>query len=256
MGVKGAGWATVLSQFIVWMIFLYKFIIREEMMSLHLQEFKFDWKITKRIFQFGFPAAIESALFSVFAMVIAKMVAVYGAVAIAVQSIGSQIEALSWLSSRGLSSALCSFIGQNYGAGQFRRLKTGYRYTMIIGGILGITVSMLFLILGEEIFRLFLSDPESVRLGYLYLKILAVSQVFMIFEITSQGAFYGIGKSIPPSLTGVLFTGLRIPIAFVMSSVLSLGLSGIWWTISLTSVIKGIVLPAWLLTVFKKIKMK
>jgi len=253
MGVSGAAWATVLSQFVVWTIFVYRFIIRQEMMNLHLRKFIFDWKISKRIFQAGIPVAAESALFSVFAMVLAKMVATFGAIAIAVQSIGSQIEALSWMTSQGFSTALGSFTGQNFGAGKFYRFKAGYRYTMMIGAILGISVSLLFLLFGENIFSIFLNAPESIKLGGLYLKIIAVSQVFMIFEITSRGAFNGISKPIPPSLTGILFTGLRIPIAFFASTILLFGLSGIWWTISLTSVVKGIILPIWLIFVFKNL---
>lgn len=254
MEVKGAAWATLCSQAVVWLIFVYRFLIRQEMMKLHLRKFKFNAKISKRIFQLGIPAACESALFSVFAMILAKIAAVFGAVAIAVQSIGSQIEALSWMTSQGFATALGSFTGQNYGAGRWDRIKTGYRYTMLIGLILGVSVSALFLIFGENIFSFFLSEPESAQLGGVYLKILAVSQVFMIFEITTRGVFNGIGRTIPPSLTGIVFTGLRIPVALWLSSLPALGLLGVWWSVSLTSVVKGIILPVWLLFVLRKQK--
>ena len=252
MGVSGAAWATVLAQITVWLIFFYHLIIRQEMTKLHLKKFQFDWKISKRIFKLGLPVALESALFSIFAMILAKMVAFYGAVAIAVQSIGSQIEAISWMTSHGFATALGSFTGQNYGAGKRDRIKAGYKYTMMIGGILGIIVSLLFLLFGENIFSVFLNDPESVRLGAVYLKILAVSQIFMIFEITTRGSFNGIGKPNPPSLTGIIFTGSRIPVAAWLSAFPAIGLFGIWWAISLTSVVKGTFLPVWLMKVLRE----
>ena len=253
LGVKGAAWATVASQTIVWLIFVYRFLIRQEMMKLHLRKFKFDWQISKRIFKLGIPVASESALFSVFAMVLAKITALFGAVAIAVQSIGSQIESLSWMTSQGFATALGSFTGQNYGARRWDRIRKGYGYTMLIGGILGLSVSALFLLFGEEIFSIFLDQPESIYLGGVYLKILAISQIFMIFEISTRGAFNGIGRTIPPSLTGIIFTGSRIPLAFWLSSIPTLGLFGVWWSITLSSVVKGIVLPVWLLIIFRGI---
>jgi putative MATE family efflux protein len=252
LGVKGAAWATIFSQAVVWIIFVSRFLIRQEMMPLHLRKFRLDWQITLRIFKLGIPVASESALFSVFAMFLAKITALFGALAIAVQSIGSQIEALSWMTSNGLATALGSFTGQNYGAGRWNRIKSGYRYALLIGAVLGVSVSVFFVLLGETVFSYFLSSPEAVRLGGLYLKILAVSQVFMIFEITTRGVFNGIGRTIPPSLTGIVFTGSRIPLAMWLSSFPALGLLGIWWAISLSSVVKGTVLPAWLLSVFKK----
>jgi len=252
MGVAGAAWATVIAQSAVWLIFVYRLIIRSEMMNIHLKNFRFDLKISKRIFKLGIPVAFESTFFSLIAMMLTKMMATFGAIAVAVQTIGAQIEALSWMTTNGFSTALGSFTGQNFGAKKWDRIKTGYRYSMTIGACLGVCVTLLFLLFGENIFSLFLKETESVRLGGFYLKILAVSQIFMIFEIITRGSFNGIGKTIPPSITGIIFTGSRIPLAMLLCSIPALGLLGIWWAITLTSVVKGTLLPVWLLTIFRK----
>ncbi len=73
----------------------------------------------------------------------------------------------------------------------------------------------------------------------------------MTIEIATQGAFNGIGRTIPPSFVGILFNGLRIPASLILSST-SLGLNGIWWSISISSVFKGIVLVFWYIVVLKK----
>lgn len=65
----------------------------------------------------------------------------------------------------------------------------------------------------------------------------------MCIEITTAGAFNGLGKTVPPSLNGIVFNTLRIPGAILLSA--GLGLSGVWWSISLSSVMKGIVLASW-----------
>jgi len=67
----------------------------------------------------------------------------------------------------------------------------------------------------------------------------------MCLEIGTAGAFNGLGKTIPPSIVGVSMNFMRIPIAIVLANHTSLGLSGVWWSISVTGIIKGIILSIW-----------
>ena len=64
----------------------------------------------------------------------------------------------------------------------------------------------------------------------------------MCIEITTTAIFKGIGRTYIPSSISIIFTGARIPMAMVLSSATLLGLNGIWWSISLSSVIKGVLL--------------
>ncbi len=64
----------------------------------------------------------------------------------------------------------------------------------------------------------------------------------MCIEITTAGAFNGLGKTLPPSLTSIILTGARVPAAWILSNEALLGLNGIWWSISMSSVLKGTVL--------------
>ena len=252
MGVSGAAWATFFSQLVVFSIFIYRFIICQEMVSLQLSKFNYHRQITKRIFTLGIPVAAESALFALFAIILARFVANFGAVAIAVQSIGGQIEAISWMTASGFATALGSFTGQNFGAGHWHRIRKGFYYTLFIGTLLALPVSVVFFVWGRELYSLFFSSVESQILGGTYLKILAISQLFMIYEITTRGAFNGVGRTIPPSLVGIVFTGLRIPMAFFLMHLEYFGLFGIWWAISITSVLKGSFLPLWFRRVLNK----
>lgn len=252
LGVVGAAWATFYAQMLVFLIFVYRFLGVQEMVRLRLNAFRFDAAISARIFKLGIPVAAESALFAFFAMVIARMVADFGAVAIAVQSVGGQIEAISWMTSTGFATALGSFTGQNYGAANWERIRKGYLYTLAIGSVLGLLVTLAFFLWGRSFFSFFFSDPESQKLGAMYLYILAVSQVFMIYEITTRGAFNGIGQTVPPSVTGIVFTALRIPLSWALLAFSTWGLLGIWGAISFTSLLKGTVLPLWFWLVLRK----
>jgi len=185
-------------------------------------------------------------LFTVFASLLARLVAQWGPIPIAVQKVGSQIEAISWMTASGFSTALSSFVGQNYGAGKWDRIAKGYFITIMLSGIIGILASLLLIFFAEPLFRIFIpNDPEAIRIGVTYLQILGYSQLFMCLEITSQGAFNGIGKTLPPSIVSIIFTGLRVPMAMFLSSAALLGLSGVWWSISISSIIKGLIMASW-----------
>lgn len=81
-------------------------------------------------------------------------------------------------------------------------------------------------------------------MGVDYLRILGLSQLFMCIESTSAGAFQGLGKPLPSTVTGVLGNAARIPMAIAFSATV-LGLNGIWWSISISSIAKGIVVTVW-----------
>ena len=85
--------------------------------------------------------------------------------------------------------------------------------------------------------------------------ILGFSQLFSSLEITTSGAFCGYGRTMPPSITGITLNLLRIPMALAMTAT-PLALSGIWWSISITSILRGVVLFALILIFFRHMAKK
>ena len=184
--------------------------------------------------------------FSAISMCIARMIAGWGDAAVAVQKVGSQIESISWMTAEGFSAAVNAFTAQNFGAGDRARIRKGYRISMTVIVLWGSFCNLVLFTLPGPIFRFFIPDAEVLPLGIQYLKILSLSQLFMCVEITTAGAFSGLGKTLPPSLVGIVFTSLRIPAAMVLTKT-SLGLDGIWWSITVSSIFKGSILFAWFL---------
>ena len=241
LGVKGAALATVLSQLLVTIIFIYVFIKNGYNFNLYNKKF-INLKYIKNICKYGGPTAIQNCLFTFFAMLIGRIVAVAGPVAIAVQKVGSQIESISWMTAGGFASALTAFVGQNYGAKRMDRVLKGYKSTLLISCILGLFTTIVLIVFGEKLFSIFINETEAIKQGADYLRILGYSQLFMCIEITTNGAFYGMGKTITPSIIGIIFTGLRVPLAMLLFNIELLGINGIWWSISSSSIIKGILL--------------
>lgn len=148
------------------------------------------------------------------------------------------------MAAEGFSAAVNTFVAQNYGAGNLKRVKKGYKTSMCVVVIWGLMCSVLLIGFPEPVFRIFIREPKVIPLGAEYLQIVGYSQLFMCIEITTQGAFGGFGKTVPPFLVGAVFTFLRIPVAKVLSRTV-LGLNGIWWALTVSSIFKGVVLVSW-----------
>ncbi len=252
LGIKGAAIATSLAQIVVFILFIYEFKKSDiGIGKLNFKE-KFDRIIIKTTFIIGLPRFLEATLRTLIAMGMHKILAIWGENALAVSSIGIQIESLSWMTALGFSTALSSFAGQNYGVGNIERVREGYKAGLKIVTVIGLLATLIFAFLGEPIFSIFIpGDTEAIAMGANYLRILAYIQIFMCYEIVTMGAFNGIGKSAIPAVISVGFNLTRIPIALILSNT-AMGLDGIWWSMTSTGICKGITtVPLFLKTLNK-----
>lgn len=250
LGVAGAAIATVLAQAIVFLMFLAA--IRKDRslfgrIRLTTGSKKEDWAEIGKI---GIPVAAQNIIFSSLSMIIARIIAGWGDAAVAVQKVGSQIESISWMTADGFATAVNAFIAQNHGARKKERIRKGYRTAMGLMALWGVITTFVLLVFPEVIFRIFITERAILPMGVSYLRILGVSQLFMCMEITTSGAFQGLGKPMAPAVVGIVGNASRIPMALLLSAT-ALGLNGVWWSISISSILKGIVVPVWFLFVLR-----
>ncbi|NLJ40960.1 MAG: MATE family efflux transporter [Clostridiales bacterium] len=251
MEVAGAAIATILAQAAVTTIFLIVAMGKTKLFSgLSLLKAP-DTEHIKKITKLGLPVALQSGLFTGFAMITARIIAQWGPIPIAVEKVGSQIESISWMTGGGFQTAMSTFAGQNFGAKKWSRVFKGYFVGMAIMSVIGLFATGLLIFAGRPIFSVFIPEEETIRYGVTYLKILGLSQLFMCTEAVTAGAFNGLGRTIPPSVIGITLNALRIPTALMLSST-ALGLNGVWWAISISSILKGILLPAWYIIMLKR----
>ena len=244
MGVAGAAIATVFAQGLVFLRFLS--MARREtslfpLVRLLRPSRRADWK---EITAVGLPPAVQNMVFAFLSMVLARLVAGWGDAAVAVQKVGGQIESISWMTADGFASAVSAFLAQNYGAGQRDRIRRGYHTGLGLMVLWGLFTTALLGLFPGPIFRLFIPEADVLPIGVSYLRILALSQLFSCVEIVSAGAFQGLGNAIPPTVCGVAGNLLRIPLAILLTAT-PLALDGIWWSITLTSILKGVVVCGW-----------
>lgn len=244
-GTAGAAWATWMSQGVVLVSFVYQLKYRNRILGDFSFFTKLYRKYTLRIIQLGLPVALLNSLFAIINLFMGRTASTFGGhLGLMTLTAGGQIEAIAWNTSQGFSTALSAFTAQNYAAGKKERILGAYRTTLAMTSILGIFCTLLFVFYGSEVFSLIVPEYEAYRAGGVFLRIDGYSMLFMMLEITMQGLFYGTGRTIPPAIISITFNVFRIPLAILLSSA-GLGVTGVWWAISITSMLKGIVAFIW-----------
>ena len=249
LGILGAAYATIFAQIVVFVLFiiLYKRgktrpFDKHEIFALPKWE-NMVWIMKKTI-----PISAESFLFTFLVIITTRREAFFGAEAVAISRVGSQIESLTWLVGGAFGTALVSFIGQNYGAKRFDRINETFKIASRVMLCYGAFVTLLLAILGKFIFWLFLPDPVLMERSILYFIIIAVCQIPMCLEAVSANSFRGMGNTLLPAVVNTSCNILRVPLVYILSmEVLGLGLTGVWIGISASACIKGIWSYTWYL---------
>jgi putative MATE family efflux protein len=245
MGVEGAAIATVIAQAVAAGLALAALTLRKDR---PFARFCFVIRPEARYFadilRWSFPIAAESVLFTFFTLVVSRFVAGFGAGAIAVYRVGTQIESLSWLVGIGISTAVTAFVGQNYGAGAWERIRGCCRIALAWACVWGAAVSVLLVGAGGTLFWFFLPDRALLDMGRSFLRIMAVCQIFGCLEAVSSGVFRGFGRTLPPSAVSVSCNVLRIPVAYALARG-TLGTDGIWFGITISASLRGLWIFLW-----------
>ena len=252
LGVVGAAIATVTAQAIVMSIMIVGIVIQKKENVLKGTRLlaKIPREYLQGICKIGIPTAIQGMAYCAISMVLTRMFSGFGAEAVATQRVGGQIESISWNTADGFAAALNAFIAQNYGAGKNDRVKKGYKASLWTVGIWGLLISAVFICIPEPIARIFFHEPKAIATSVEYLIIIGFSEAFMCVELTTVGALSGLGRTRLCSIISIAFTSARIPLSIILGGIM--GLDGIWWAISSTSIVKGIIFTCTFLWITRK----
>jgi putative MATE family efflux protein len=218
------------------------YFLRLKGLTPRLREFAFDRRIFKDIVRIGIPTALSGIMFSLVYIPVANVTVRFGDEALAALGIGHRVESVSYMVAVGFSYAAATVVGQNLGAKKPSRAERGAWLAALMMILYCLLTGLAFFLFSNEIARIFGSDPLQLSLASLYLRIIAISQWAMALEVVLDGAFGGAGDTVPPLVIGGPVTLLRIPLAYFLAVTLGWGAAGVFWTITLTSLAKGIIL--------------
>lgn len=252
-GTAGAAWATWLAQGFVLLLFLWRLRIKNKLLGGFPFFTRLKGYYTRRIIHLGLPVALLNTFFAIINLLMGRTASTYGGhIGLMALTAGGQIEAIAWNTSQGFSTGLSAFVSQNYAAGAKERVLSAYHTTLKMTALFGLFCTLLFIFYGNEMFSLFVPEKEAYEAGGAFLRIDGYSMMLMMLEITMQGLFYGTGRTVPPAIISITFNTLRIPLAIILAAT-SLGIDGVWWAISISSALKGIVAFIWFRLLQKKI---
>ena len=206
MGVAGAAIATVISQIVSAVLIVWALMRSTDMYRLQPEKIRFHKFLLVSIITIGLPAGIQSIMYNISNIIIQTSLNDLGTDTMAAYTAFGKIDAIYWMISGAFSVSIITFIGQNYGAGKYDRMKKSVKVCLLLDFIASLLVSALLLFLGKYLLQLFTADPEVIRIGMEIIKIIAPSYVLFIFIEILSSALRGMGNVLVPMImtcTGV-----------------------------------------------------
>ena len=244
MGIKGAAIATVIAQFASVVGSGIYAIKMNSYFKLKKEDFVISSSMISKVIKLGVPMSLQFALIAVSTMALQRVVNAYGTVVVAAFTATSRIEQIVHQPYQTLCASLATFCGQNYGANKKDRVLDGHRKGMIIMVIISLVMLAVMQLFGKALTGLFVSDPEVIRLGALGLKVTSLFYVLLGTIYVVRGTLTGVGDAFFALFNGVIEVIGRFVFPIVLTSLLGMGVNGIWLSTGFVWAISGV--TAWM----------
>ncbi|HET7621536.1 MAG TPA: MATE family efflux transporter [Gemmatimonadaceae bacterium] len=233
LGIAGAAVATVFTRSVAF-IFGITLLVRRKMIRFG----PISAATMRAIARVGLPTAATGIFFSLTYILITRTTSLFGTPALAALGVGHRVESWTFTIGVGFGAATAAIVGQSLGAGEVDRAARAGWIATGLATVIGVVGALLELTYAPDFAALFTTDPAVIAESVRYLRIVAFSTIFIGSELVLEGALGGAGNTLPPMLSSTTFTALRIPLAAWAAA--RWGTDGIWWTISLTAICRGL----------------
>ncbi len=225
-GTAGAAIATTIGNVLASAYYLWYFLKKSRVLSIHWKHFTVKEGILKRTCSSGLPTAIFSALMSVSTIVLNQLLVVYGNDPVAAIGIVFKANMFITFLQMGLANGVQPLLGYNYGSGDMARFQGVERYTKKCCLVAGVIATVLYFVLREPIIRLFISDEGVVSYGVEMLVAYMLSGPVIGILFVNMNCMQSVGHAFPATVLSVLRQGiLLIPLLYVLRALF--GLNGV-----------------------------
>ncbi len=231
-GAGGAAAATVIAQglsFLLALIYLYRH--RDSFVfDFHRQSFRIVSERLKTMLKVGIPFALQFSMLMISMLFVVALVNDFGVTASAGYGVGGKVDNFATLPVYAFSSAASTMVGQNIGARQPQRAKSVVHWCVLMALFCELIIFALVQLFAAQIVSIFNSEPEVITVGVEYLRYMAFAYIAHCFLDGYQSMANGVGFSML-SFVCCTVDGLivRIPCAWLFSSILGMGIQGIFW---------------------------
>lgn len=199
-GVKGAAIATLISQILATLLVMYKIMSLDDNCKLSLKQIKIYRGYTKDIFLVGLPAGLQAIFMSISSLIIQSSINSFGAEAMAGMTIFAKVEGFLYFPLFSLGLAVTGFVGQNFGAKEYERVKEGINISLKISVYTSLIFIIILNIFAPYILKLFTNDVAVIKVGLESIRIVFPSYVLYAMNQIYIGSLRGIEKTFEPML--------------------------------------------------------
>lgn len=211
MEVAGVALATIISQLVSAALVVYTLFNNDQLYRLEFKAIRFDAPILRQIILIGLPAGIQSVMYALSNVIIQTSINSYDTSYVAAYTAYSKIDGFFWLVIGAFGLAITTFVGQNFGAGKYDRMKKSVTICIGMALLSTVVIIILFNLFGETIYLLFTKDYDVILKGMEMLRFLTPFFVAFVFIEVLSGALRGTGDTlIPTIITALGVCGIRI----------------------------------------------
>lgn len=231
-GVGGVAFATVISQAAAFFAQIYYLNKYHKFLKFSIRELKFDRIIFNKGIRIGIPTGFQQTFVAAGMLALYKIVNQFGVDANAAYSTAGRIDSFAAMPAMSFSAALSTFVGQNLGANRPERVNRGLWATILMTGAISVVISLVAVIFGRYLMKMFTDDPVVIELGYEYL--IVIGSFYLLFStmFTINGVLRGAGDTFVPMFISLFSLWvIRIPVAWILSRYPDIGITGVFWSI-------------------------
>jgi len=234
-GVKGAAIAIAISES-MGAVFLFIRSLNKRYIMVNRD---LEIKYTAMTFKIGYPIFIDRMLQNAGSLVFAKVVLLYGTAVYAAHQVGLAIEAFSFMPGYGIAVAAATMVGQNLGAGRSDHARISAYEANRLAVVLMAAMGLVFFFFPYFLLKAFTNDPEVIKYGILYMKIVAFAQIPLAITMVVAGSLRGAGDTgfiMFATIAGMWF--VRLPIAALLAVIVKADIRYVWSVMILDWVVR------------------
>lgn len=205
MGIAGVGIATIIAQAVSSTMVLRKLMCSREAYRVELREIRFHSGMVRQITAIGFPTALQQSITALSNVIVQSYINSFGAVAIAGYSAAVRVDGILQLVLQSFNMTITTFVGQNIGARQFKRVRRGIWTAWMMSSVIIVAGCVVMNLKGALLVGVFTKDADVIFTGQSILKLFSWAYWVLPIVQILNGALRGAGKS-------------RIPMYFMVGS--------------------------------------
>lgn len=173
-------------------------------MALSVRKIKIHGAVLKNMLQIGFPSGLQASMYSISNMIVQAALNLLGVNTMAAWTAYGKIDSVFWMINSSFGIALTTFVGQNFGAGKWDRVKKGTRVCLGMAVGTAICLTVILMMAGRFLLGIFTGDGAVVEIGMTMMRSIAPAFVMFVFIEIFSGSLRAQGYTFVTTIISVL----------------------------------------------------